>query len=98
LLANSSAEIWVVKWAQTNVADPGSQQGLYIGVYFALGAIQLIAWSAAGLYVNPESAFFCINGMHTDDTANGPCFAVSLSLLLPKRLPIGAMPPFSIQS
>jgi len=97
-VANPSAEVWVVKWAQTNVVDPGSQQGLYIGVYFALGAIQLIAWSAAGLYVDPESAFLCINGLHTDDTANGPYFPVSLSLLLPKRLPIGAMPPSSIQS
>lgn len=88
----------MVKWAQTNVVDPGSQQGLYIGVYFALGAIQLIAWSAAGLYVNPAFAFFCINGLHTDNTANEPCFTVSLSLSLRKRLPIGATPPSLIQS
>lgn len=71
-MANSSAEVWVVKWAHTNVVDPGSQQGLYIGVYFALGVIQLIAWSAAGLYVNPTSAFICINGLHIDDNANEP--------------------------
>ncbi|KAK4185835.1 P-loop containing nucleoside triphosphate hydrolase protein [Podospora australis] len=47
---DSLAEVWVVKWAQNNVDNGNRFQGLYIGVYFALGGIQLISWSAAGLF------------------------------------------------
>ncbi|KAH8196670.1 hypothetical protein TruAng_009167 [Truncatella angustata] len=43
-------EVWAVRWADNNVIDPSRLQGFYIGIYFAIGAIQLIAWTFAGLF------------------------------------------------
>ncbi|KAK5657870.1 hypothetical protein OQA88_2418 [Cercophora sp. LCS_1] len=48
--ASMVAQVWAVRWAQNNVVDPTRFQGLYIGVYFALGGLQLVSWSAAGLF------------------------------------------------
>ena len=47
----SSIEIWAVRWSEHNVLHPNSPQGLYIGLYFAIGAVQLMAWTGAALYI-----------------------------------------------
>ncbi|KAI1333960.1 P-loop containing nucleoside triphosphate hydrolase protein [Xylariaceae sp. FL0016] len=44
------SQVWAVKWAENNVKHPNTLQGLYTGIYFAVGATQLIAWTAAGLF------------------------------------------------
>ncbi|KAL4912842.1 hypothetical protein BDW62DRAFT_206085 [Aspergillus aurantiobrunneus] len=43
-------QYWVARWAESSVRDPKSPQDRYIGVYFALGAIALIAWTAAAAF------------------------------------------------
>ncbi len=47
-------EVWVVRWAENNIVDPNHQQGFYIGLYFTIGSVQLITWTAAALYVVPH--------------------------------------------
>ncbi|KAM0343557.1 hypothetical protein ACHAPU_008452 [Fusarium lateritium] len=56
-------QYWIVRWAESSVRDPHHQQNFYIGVYFAIGAIQLLAWTAAAfffiIFITEKSADSC---------------------------------------
>ncbi|KAH8660626.1 ABC transporter [Xylariales sp. PMI_506] len=43
-------QIWIVLWSEHNVSDYRTAQGLYIGLYFGIGAVQLIAWTGAAFF------------------------------------------------
>ncbi|KAI0124124.1 P-loop containing nucleoside triphosphate hydrolase protein [Xylariales sp. AK1849] len=50
VVGTTFSQVWAVRWAENNVIDPYHLQGYYIGIYFAVGAIQLIAWTFAALF------------------------------------------------
>ncbi|KAF3015958.1 hypothetical protein E8E14_012552 [Neopestalotiopsis sp. 37M] len=50
IAASMVGQVWAVRWAQNNVVDPDRHQNYYIGVYFVLGAVQLLSWSVANLF------------------------------------------------
>lgn len=45
--ADTPTEYWIARWAKESTADPERRRGFYIGLYFGIGAIQLVAWTAA---------------------------------------------------
>ncbi|RDL36338.1 Uncharacterized protein BP5553_05690 [Venustampulla echinocandica] len=46
----SNPEYWIVRWAESNAISPNRLQGFYIGLYFAIGTIELIAWTGAAFF------------------------------------------------
>ncbi|RDW86484.1 uncharacterized protein DSM5745_03126 [Aspergillus mulundensis] len=43
-------QYWISRWAESSVTDPYSPQKMYIGVYFGIGALTLIFWTAAAAF------------------------------------------------
>ncbi|KAL4906205.1 P-loop containing nucleoside triphosphate hydrolase protein [Aspergillus multicolor] len=43
-------QYWISRWAESSVTNPHSPQKMYIGVYFGIGALTLIFWTAAAAF------------------------------------------------
>ncbi|KAI5468185.1 P-loop containing nucleoside triphosphate hydrolase protein [Mariannaea sp. PMI_226] len=56
-------QYWIVRWAASSVVDPNYLRDFYIGLYFAIGAVQLLAWTAAAfffiIFITEKSADSC---------------------------------------
>ncbi|KAL4874710.1 P-loop containing nucleoside triphosphate hydrolase protein [Aspergillus karnatakaensis] len=43
-------QYWIQRWSENTVTDPGSNQRMYVGVYFGIGSLQLVFWTAAAAF------------------------------------------------